>query len=193
MPALHPPAAHTPALARELPPSTQQQHARPALLACVHQAPPSATLPGRRCSASAAAGGRTAGAALRQLTGSPASAQTFCRQRSRAAGGRVPVRAAAPACSPACAYVCACALRSNLAKTWFGYELQRRHPQLTVPLCHPGVCVVCAPGCHALQLLPVQPQPAESARCAAARRTRCIACCTRLGACFHSHGQHRRD
>jgi len=29
--------------------------------------------------------------------------------------------------------------RSNLAKTWFGYELQRRHPELTVPLCHPGV------------------------------------------------------
>lgn len=29
--------------------------------------------------------------------------------------------------------------RSNLAKTWFGYELQRRHPELTVPLVHPGV------------------------------------------------------
>jgi hypothetical protein len=29
--------------------------------------------------------------------------------------------------------------RSNLAKTWFGYELQRRHPELTVPVCHPGV------------------------------------------------------
>jgi hypothetical protein len=28
--------------------------------------------------------------------------------------------------------------RSNLAKTWFGYELQRRHPELTVPLVHPG-------------------------------------------------------
>ncbi|WIA23561.1 hypothetical protein OEZ85_000287 [Tetradesmus obliquus] len=29
--------------------------------------------------------------------------------------------------------------RSNLAKTWFGYELQRRHPELTVPVVHPGV------------------------------------------------------
>jgi hypothetical protein len=29
--------------------------------------------------------------------------------------------------------------RSNLAKTWFGYELQRRHPELCVPVCHPGV------------------------------------------------------
>jgi hypothetical protein len=26
-----------------------------------------------------------------------------------------------------------------LAKTWFGYELQRRHPELCVPVCHPGV------------------------------------------------------
>jgi hypothetical protein len=29
--------------------------------------------------------------------------------------------------------------RSNLAKTWFGYELQRRHPELCVPVVHPGV------------------------------------------------------
>jgi NAD(P)-dependent dehydrogenase (short-subunit alcohol dehydrogenase family) len=29
--------------------------------------------------------------------------------------------------------------RSKLGKTWFGYELQRRHPELTVPIVHPGI------------------------------------------------------
>lgn len=28
---------------------------------------------------------------------------------------------------------------SNLSKLWFAYELQRRYPQLTVPVVHPGV------------------------------------------------------
>ena len=31
-------------------------------------------------------------------------------------------------------YVC-----SNLSKMWFAYELQRRYPDLTVPVLHPGV------------------------------------------------------
>ncbi len=29
--------------------------------------------------------------------------------------------------------------RSKLAQVWFAYELQRRHPELIVPVVHPGV------------------------------------------------------
>jgi hypothetical protein len=42
-------------------------------------------------------------------------------------------------CAAAAAAAVAKPCRSNLAKTWFGYELQRRHPELCVPVVHPGV------------------------------------------------------
>ena len=29
--------------------------------------------------------------------------------------------------------------RSQLAQVWYAYELQRRHPDLIVPVLHPGV------------------------------------------------------
>lgn len=29
--------------------------------------------------------------------------------------------------------------RSKLAQVWYAYELQRRHPELIVPVLHPGV------------------------------------------------------
>lgn len=32
-----------------------------------------------------------------------------------------------------------CDCRSKLAQIWYAFELQRRHPELTIPVLHPGV------------------------------------------------------
>lgn len=48
-------------------------------------------------------------------------------------------------------------IRSKLANVWFAYELQRREPDITVPVLHPGVIATsmapsgCAQELHSLK------------------------------------------